>query len=424
MKRLDDKSKNILKVAGLILIMFFALVYINSILKVFGATYQVIRPLIIGLCMAFIVNIPMNFFQTRVFSKILKKDEDDNLVIVLSMLLSWIIFLVSIVLILTVFIPEIINAISTMGTFGPAFVNNILETMSKSDTETIRKVRIGISNALSQINWNDFANGLINFLTGKEATILSTTRSILTSVGTSIIIFLMAFLFSIYVSANKKDLRYKATKMIYAHLDEDRADKLNYVAKLTYNSFSNFIVTRAISCVVLGLLTFVGMKILKMPYAGMIAVLVGAFDAIPYFGPWISTFVGAMLIFIISPIKALIFVVYVLVIQQVQENIIYPLFIGKSVGLPAIWIFASVFVGGGLFGIVGMIASMPVATVIYTLIKDTTNKKASEKNISEEEIFAKMESTYAQERLNQYSENMNQEDIDLMKASIKEEKKK
>lgn len=92
MKRLDDKSKNILKVAGLILIMFFALVYINSILKVFGATYQVIRPLIIGLCMAFIVNIPMNFFQTRVFSKILKKDEDDNLVIVLSMLLSWIIF--------------------------------------------------------------------------------------------------------------------------------------------------------------------------------------------------------------------------------------------------------------------------------------------------------------------------------------------
>lgn len=424
MRKLDEKSKNILKVAAIILAIYFALVYIKPIWVSLVTVYEVIRPLIIGLGMAFIVNLPMNFFQDKVFSKILKRDRDDNLVIILSMLLSWIIFIIAVVLILTVFIPEIINAISTMGTFGPAFVNNLLDSLSKSDIETVQKIQVSISEALAQFDWNDFANGIIDFLTGNEASILNTTRDILTSVSSSMLTFLMAFLFSIYVSANKKELRYEATKAIYANFKEENADKINYVAKLSYNSFANFIVSRAVSCVILGILTFAGMKILKMPYAGMISVLVGAFDVIPYFGPWISTGVGSILIFIISPVKALVFIVYVLIIQQVQENIIYPLFIGKHIGLPAIWIFASVFVGGRLLGIAGMIIFMPIATIIYTLFNDNVNKKIAEKNMADEKIAKKMEKTYAEERLERHSDHMSDEDIKLMKDAKNEEKKK
>lgn len=162
--------------------------------------------------------------------------------------------------------------------------------------------------------------------------------------------------------------------MLYANFNEETADQINYVFKLSYDAFAKFLNSKILSCITLGILNFIGMKILRLPYAGMISVLVGTLDIIPYFGAIIAAAIGVILIFIHSPFKALVFIIFLVILQQLQEKIIYPLFIGKNSGLPAIWIFVSVILGGRLFGIPGMILFMPIAAVLYTLSQDNVNK--------------------------------------------------
>lgn len=128
------------------------------------------------------------------------------------------------------------------------------------------------------------------------------------------------------------------------------------------------------------------MWVLRLPSAGMISILMGAFDMIPYIGAFLATSIGIILIFTYSPGKALVFLIFILILQNVQQQLFYPLVIGKHQGLPPIWIFVSVIIGGGLFGIFGMIAFIPLATVLYTLLEDNTTKKLKEKSISDEEI--------------------------------------
>lgn len=204
----------------------------------------------------------------------------------------------------------------------------------------------------------------------------------------------MGFIFSLYVSLNKKDLQRNTNKILLANLRENKVKQINYIAKLSYNSFSRFLETRLLSCLSLGTICFIGMLILRLPMPAMISILVGALDIIPYFGPIIATGVGMILIFIQSPAQSLVFLIFVLAIQQVQESILYPLVIGKHQGLPAIWIFLSVFVGGGLFGIFGMLVSMPIATVIYTLVEDSTKRKLKTKEITEEDVKSLNEKSY------------------------------
>ena len=209
------------------------------------------------------------------------------------------------------------------------------------------------------------------YISGDSSNLLNRAQNIISNVSSGLVAIAMGFIFSIYVSINKRALKLNANRILYANFKESTADQINYVFKLTYDAFSKFLNSRIVSCIVLGVLNYIGMKILRLPYAGMISILVGALDIIPYFGPIIASVVGVILIFIESPFKSLVFIIFLVTLQQLQENVFYPIFIGKNSGLPAIWIFVSVFLGGRLFGIAGMILFMPLATVIYTLSQDS-----------------------------------------------------
>ena len=185
---------------------------------------------------------------------------------------------------------------------------------------------------------------------------------------------------------NKAKLKKGAARLVFANLKENTAKQLVYVSKLSYDSFARFLETRILSAIALGVGCFIGMTILRMPSAGMISILMGAFDLIPYIGAFLSTSIGIILIFTYSPSKALVFLIFVIIIQNIQQQVFYPLVIGKHQGLPAIWIFVSVVIGGGLFGIFGMIAFIPLATVLYILLEDNTRKKLKNKNIDDGEI--------------------------------------
>ena len=181
---------------------------------------------------------------------------------------------------------------------------------------------------------------------------------------------------------------------MYAILSEKKAAYLNKVFSLSYNTFKDYIFSRLIAVVTLSALTFLGMFIMKIPNAGIISLFVGVSDLIPIFGPIAGAGLSAVIIFLESPIKALIFVIYDVIIQQIQENIIYPAIAGEKIGLPAVWVLASITIGGSLFGIWGMLIGIPVASVIYTLFHEFIDNKLKEKNISDEMIEIKKNKQY------------------------------
>lgn len=391
-KFLDEKSKNVLKVSLISILVFFAFWYKDRLGEGLVNAYVVLRPILYGLVIAFIINLPMNFFEEKVFARFIDKDKHKNLVQILALILSWIIFFGLVTIIITVFVPELVNAISSLVENIPVFMDKLIEYLNSQ--RLFKELRTEIINKLNTLDMENITRELTRMLDGKNWGLLTKTSSLLNSFSSWLISMVMGFFFSIYVSMNKKDLQAGSNKLLLANFEEKTVNQVNYVAKLTYDSFSRFFETKLLSCLSLGLICLVGMKILGLPMAGMISILVGVFDIIPYFGPIIATGVGMILIFIQSPTQAMVFLVFVLSIQQLQEKIIYPLVIGKHQGLPAIWIFISAFIGAGLFGIVGMITSMPIATVIYNLIQDSTKRKLRQKNIDLNKIQELNEKSY------------------------------
>ena len=177
-----------------------------------------------------------------------------------------------------------------------------------------------------------------------------------------------------------------ANRIIYSLFKRSTADEINKVASLSYSSFASYINSKALSSLILGILVFVGMLILKIPFAAMAAILVAIADFIPYVGPLIATVIMMILIFIESPFKSLVFLIFLLIAQQVQGSIIYPALAGKTIGLPSIWVIVSIAIGGSLFGIVGMLVSIPIASILYTLMNEKMDKTLAKKEITENEI--------------------------------------
>lgn len=200
-------------------------------------------------------------------------------------------------------------------------------------------------------------------------------------------------------------LKTNGTRIMYALLSEKRADYLNKVFSLSYNTFKDYIYSRLIAVVTLSVLTFIGMFVLRLPNAGIISIFVGVSDLIPIFGPIAGAGVSALIIFLESPAKALIFIIYDLVIQQIQENIIYPAMAGDKIGLPAVWVLASITLGGSLFGIWGMLISIPVASIIYTLFHEFIDNRLREKNIGEDIIEKKKNKVYTIEDIDNHEVN-------------------
>lgn len=383
----EEKTKKYFIIGILLIGIFFGFFYIDKIGEILGSAYKVFRPIVYGLVIAFIINLPMNFFYEKIFKNLIKDDKHDKLRKSLSLILSWIIFFAMVTLVLTVLIPELTRAVGVISTNIPVFMDSLIEFLNGSKIFT--KVADFFATRLEVINIEKISDSITKILQEffrSDSQFLNKTGSVINSVSQGIISLSIGFVFSIYVSMNKAKLKKGAARLVFANLKENTAKQLVYVSKLSYDSFARFLETRILSAIALGVGCFIGMTILRMPSAGMISILMGAFDLIPYIGAFLSTSIGIILIFTYSPSKALVFLIFVIIIQNIQQQVFYPLVIGKHQGLPAIWIFVSVVIGGGLFGIFGMIAFIPLATVLYILLEDNTRKKLKNKNIDDGKI--------------------------------------
>lgn len=364
MKKSDDLKKWIILVlVGVI--SYWTINNLNIFIDAIGKFLNVLLPFIIGVALAYILNIPMIKIE-----KNLKKRFKNNKVPVriLSIILSILIFVFIVAVILLMLVPELIENIELLIQNIPMFISNIEEWVlslldkypdMQMEIEKVFEENANISNILVSF-LNYILNGSISFISD----IVSGIFNIFTS-----------FIFAIYMLSQKEYLQDSIKKLIYVYVKKAYADKIMEIAKLSNNIFSKFISGQCLDAVILGCILFVVLSIFGFPYALLISVLTSITALIPIFGAFIAAGVGALLIFITNPLQAAIFVLVFLVVQQIEGNFIYPKVVGKSVGLSPLLTLLAITVGGGLFGIVGMLIGLPIASIVYSLLANDANKR-------------------------------------------------
>ena len=342
------------------------------------------------------MSIPTNFFERKLHS-LDKNSKHEKLISISSILISWALLIAFLVILINILIPSMVKIVYTFSIRWPDFVNSTYHFLKNH--ELTEPYANKFMNTFSGVGWYNVRNAIFSFIDGKDVDLFSKATGLLNSVSSGVIGIFTMIVFSIFVLVYKKMLKRNGTRLIYALLSEERADYINKVLSLSYNTFKDYIFSRMISVLCLSVLTFIGMKIFKIPNAPIISIVVGISDLIPIFGPIFGTGFSAILIFVESPFKALIFLAYNVIIQQIQENLIFPYIAGDAIGLPAVWVMASVTIGGSLFGIWGMLISIPVVSVFYTLYLEKINKKLKEKNFDEAKLKAKENKSYTIEEI-------------------------
>ena len=374
---MEQDKKDIKKWFKIISFALIGLLIVNNFSVVTGFVakfFDIISPFVVGAALAFILNIPMKFFESK-FSKItFKKGKklNKNLIRIISLLLAIIVIGFIISLIVNLILPEIINIIKLLVENSPKYMNEIknfaldITTNMPEIRDSIKNININNENMQEQIK--TIATNVLTFSVSFAGNVIG-----------SIVDAIVSLVFAIYILTGKDKLKEQSKRIVYAYFDKTKAEGILEFGRTARRIFKNFITGQCLEACILGSLSIVGMFILDIPYAVPIGVLIGVTALVPIVGAFIGISVGAVLILSVEPVKVLTFLVFILILQQIEGNLIYPKVVGDSVGLPGIWVLVAVAVGGDLFGLVGMLLGLPVASVIYTLIKDNVNKRLDHK---------------------------------------------
>ena len=350
-------------------LLFWGLYNISTIGGLFSNLFSLLAPLLIGICIAFVLNLMMVALE-RLWDRALSRWNSPwnrKLKRPVCLTLTMVLFLGIIFAIFFILIPRLEEAGTTMVANIPTYVAQIQSWWTNlSDFASEH----GVTLPELSLNAENVKETITGFLQEKGDSVVNTTLNITTSIVGALVNFLLALVFSLYLLAQKETLIAQSKRLLRRALPRKAADKLLELLSLTNNAFSSFVTGQVTEAVILGTLCCLGMLILRLPYALPVSVIIAALSLIPIFGAWIGAATGAFLIVFQSPIKALTFLIFLLILQQVEGNLIYPKVVGKSVGLPGLWVLAAVTIGGGAFGVLGMLLGVPVCSVIYTLLQN------------------------------------------------------
>ncbi len=375
---MELNKKNVLKILGIIAfaVVLFGLVQrFEAVVVSFQLVLGFLSPILIGLALAFIINVPMNFIERTIFRNkkqkkwIAKVKRPASLVITILLILAIIAFIMLLV------IPELAKTIMVLSVTIPDFLNNLEEwgkTVSK-DIPGLTEWVQGLQNI--KVDWDKISATIWSFFQNGGGNMLLTTFNAATTIFNGIFNAVLGIVFACYVLIQKEMLARQIKRLFYAYLPERISDKILEICRLSNRTFANFLSGQCMEAVILGTLCFIGMSIFRFPYALMISVLVGALSIIPMFGAFIGVAVGAFIILMVSPIQAFWFVVFFIVLQQIEGNLIYPRVVGSSVGLPSVWVLFAATVGANAMGLVGLLINIPLCSVIYTLLGEVVFKR-------------------------------------------------
>lgn len=369
--------KTKLLVTALIVVAFaWGLNHLDKIWNVVGYTVGILSPFILGGAVAFVLNVPMRQIE-KVIRKLTKKDWKLNRA--LSITVSLAMVLLVIYFVASMIVPEIGRTLAQINRGIPKLIteiNHYIQELTKQYPELSDYV------GTITLDWEKLSSGALDFLRSGLTNIINSTVSMATSVIGQTMTAIIGVIFGIYILAQKEKLSGQAKRILFAYLPQKKAGRILEIMDLTHKTFAGFIAGQCTEAAILGILTYLTMSIFRMPYAVTIAVLIGFFALLPIVGAVVGIVVGAFMILVSSPIKAIWFVVMLLILQQIEGNVIYPRVVGKSVGLPGMWVLLAVTVGGSLMGIVGMLVFVPLFSVLYALLREDVNKRLDKKKVS------------------------------------------
>lgn len=367
-------KKQVIGYGCLVLVIVATLIYPQSALKLITKSMGVVFPIILGAALAYVLNLLCSRLEQWYFPK-------SRLKIVrvtrrpVSILLTFVLVLLVLFGVLRLVLPQFANALSEFFESVPKVVTRLAAWIQSTDQFPLIQKKI----STTQIDWTSIQSKVMKYFTTGISGVLGSTITIFSKVTSGVVNFVLAVTFAIYILISKEKLGTNIKRVGHAFLSDRVMRKLKYYLATINQCFSSFIIGQVTEAFVLGTLCIVGMLIFRFPYAVSIGTFVGMMALIPIFGAWIGAGVGFLLIVVDSPFKAVLFIVFILVLQQIEGNLIYPKVVGTSIGLPGIWVLAAITIGSGISGILGMLLGVPVAATLYKLLKDATNQRLSNK---------------------------------------------
>lgn len=361
--------KRILLLVACAIILYWGLNNLSTLGKLLGSFFSLFSPLLIGVGIAYVMNLLLKAIE-RLWDMALKKAPElwrVKLKRPICLTATMLLFLGIIFAIFFILIPRLEEAGSTLIANVPGYITQIQNWWG-----SLVDFAAGHGVTLPELSMNveDATKFISKILSSDSSNVVNTTIDITTSILGALVNILLALVFSVYMLAQKETLISQSRRLLLAALPRKAGQRTMHILKLTNNAFSSFVTGQVTEAFILGSLCCIGMLILRLPYALPVSVIISFTSLIPIFGAWIGAATGAFLIVFVSPIKALTFLIFLLILQQVEGNLIYPKVVGKSVGLPGLWVLAAVTIGGGIFGMLGMLLGVPICSVIYALVQD------------------------------------------------------
>lgn len=363
MNKIEIDYKKTLKLVIIAIIAYWILNHYQIVLSLLSKLLSVLMPFIIGCMIAFVLNVLMIRIEKQL-SKVIVNPKLKILKRVLSILGSIALVVGVVAIIIILIIPELVSAIKVIALSLPEVIDNL---QNWTDSHSIYLPQL--ENLINQIDVESLGNELSKFAKTEFSGMLDSTIDILAVIVNGIVNFVLGLVFAIYILMSKETLKNQTKRLINAYLPSKVADNIFEVARLSRTTFSNFIIGQTVEAFILGALCTIGMIILGLPYAPMVGSLVGITAFIPIIGAFIGGAIGAFMIFTVDYMQAFIFIIFLVVLQQLEGDLIYPRVVGSTIGLPSIWVLFAVTVGGSLWGITGVLLGVPIVSVIYSLVK-------------------------------------------------------
>lgn len=381
---MELSKSNVKKILGIVafgVLLLVGAMHLDIVLQVLKKGVGLIKPFVIGCGMAFIMNVLLRQIEERWFAPLNRRNfpwwnrsRRAVCVVLTIILLAGLIFIL-----LFMIVPEIVRTGQMLASQLPGQLDRFFAWMQN----WLASLQIPIETFQTiDIDWNKVVEVVSNSIKNGGLAVFNTTVGITSSVVGWVMNLVLGAVFSIYLLLQKEQLGAQLTNAMLAFLPKERVERILEVGRLSNRIFGKFVSGQCTEAVILGVLCFIGMTVFSMPYAMMVSVVVGATALIPMFGAFIGSFIGAFLILMVDPIQAVWFLVYIVVLQQLEGNLIYPRVVGKSVGLPGIWVLVAVTIGGSLWGVMGIFLSVPVCSVLYSLSRQLVRDRLRKRKLS------------------------------------------
>lgn len=363
--------KSWLPLGGMLFALYLAIHYWTPIVHLLRGGLQAAAPLLVGAVMAYAVNILMSMLEGRLFPR------GGCLSRAISLVLAYASLATILALVVRMVLPELVQCVGLLAQEAAPVVERLNQTLLDRNLGLDRILEsYGAALTDGSVDWKQALETVGKWLGQSLGGVMGSVLTLLSTAVSTAFNLLVSFIFSIYLLLGKERLGSQATRVLRTYLPQKWYGGLMYVLDTVNGCFHRFVVGQCTEAVILGLLCMAGMLLLGFPYATMVGTFIGFTALIPVAGAYIGAGVGAFMIFTVSPVKALLFLLFIAVLQQLEGNLIYPRVVGASIGLPGVWVLAAVTVGGGVLGVAGMLLAVPLAAAAYQMLREDVSRRS------------------------------------------------